>query len=101
MHYKDGTPAKLGDIIQRDDGAVGIIIGGKIGDDYCSTSAVVFKPAKAAGTYPMYATGAGYLGVLLDEKGQLVAHAAVAVELAPGIQTRECLKIGHVDIGNG
>ncbi len=65
------------------------------------TSAVVFKPAKAAGTYPMYATGAGYLGVLLDEKGQLVAHAAVAVELAPGIQTRECLKIGHVDIGNG
>ena len=101
MHYKDGTPAKLGDIIQRDDGAVGIIIGGQIGNDYCSTQSVVFKPAKTNGQYTGYATGPGYIGALVDEKGALVERAAVAVELAPCTQTRECLKIGHVDIGNG
>ena len=95
MHYKDGTPATIGDIVQRDDGAVGILIGGQIGQDYCSSSIVAFKPAKS--TYG-FATGQGYTGVLLDEKGALLQRASVVLEHSTCTQTRECIKIGHVDI---
>jgi hypothetical protein len=98
MHYKDGTPAKLGDIVQRDDGAVGILIGGQIGQEYCSSSIIAFKPAKSAFGF---ATGPGYLGVLLDERGAVLERSGVVVEHSTCTQTRECLKIGHVDIGHG
>lgn len=100
MHYKDGTPAKLGDIVKHDSGAVGIVIGGTIGSDYCTTSIVVFKPARTpAGQYcePF----AGFIGELRDEKGATVATAGVRVKLEPCMQTRECVRIDHVDIGHG
>ncbi len=95
MHYKDGTPAKLGDIIQHDSGSVGIVIGGQIGNDTCATQVVTFTSA---------ATQSGcsaFVGNLRDAEGGLVAQASVRVSLEPYMQTRECLKIGHVDIGHG
>lgn len=95
MHYKDGTPAKLGDIVKHDSGNVGIVIGGQIGNDYCSTqvvtvSSVMGQPGCSA-----------FVGNLKDAAGQVVAQAAVRVALEPYMQTRECVKIGHVDIGHG
>lgn len=99
MHYKDGTPATLGDIIQHDSGAVGIVIGGQIGNDYCSTSVVIFRPARTPdGHYAQ--PGAGYVGELRTQEGKTVATAAVRVTLNEGMQTREMVKIGHVDLGH-
>lgn len=97
MHYKDGTPAKLGDIVKHDSGAVGIVIGGTIGSDYCSTSVVKFSPV--GGQYPQ--PGPGFVGYLRDAMGKVEAVGAVAVALDSCMQTRECLKIDHVDIGHG
>lgn len=97
MHYKDGTPANLGDVVQNDNGAIGIVIGGTIGSDYCSTQVVKFEPSNTA----YGGIGPGFIGVLRDEKGVVQARAAVAVSLDAATQTRECLKIGHVDIGHG
>ena len=97
MHYKDGTPAKLGDIVQHDSGHVGIVIGGTIGSDYCSTHVVRFQ--SIAAKYP--SGGAGFVGTLRESDGKLVAVAGVAVTLDQSTQTRECVKIGHVDIGHG
>lgn len=102
MHYKDGTEAKLGDIVQHDSGAVGIIIGGTIGSDYCTTQAVMFHPEKdSRGANYGYRYGAGYTGRLDDGAGNTVARSAVHVAHDQSMQTRECLKIGHVDIGHG
>ncbi len=98
MHYKDGTPATLGDIVQIDDGSTGIIIGGQIGNDYCSTQVVRFRPAKNAYGH---AIGAGFIGVLTDQEHKEVARASVVVEHSSCVQTREMVKIGHVDIGHG
>lgn len=97
MHYKDGTPATLGDIVQHDSGAVGIVIGGTIGSDYCSTQVVKFSPAKD----PQAAGRPGFVGTLKDAEGKFVSVAGVGVTLDSYVQTRECLKIGHVDIGHG
>lgn len=99
MHYKDGTPATLGDIIQHDSGAVGIVIGGQIGNDFCSTQVVKFEPAAAG----WGGIGAGFVGKLRDQTdaNKVIARAAVAVTFDSAVQTRECLKIGHVDIGHG
>lgn len=92
MHYKDGTPAELGDIVQHDSGAVGIVIGGTIGSDYCSTQVVKFEPAvKQFGC-------SAYVGTLRDTDGKIVGNASVRTSLDPHMQTRECLKIGHVDL---
>lgn len=100
MHYKDGTPATLGDIVQHDSGAVGIVIGGQIGNDYCSTSIVAFKPARTPpGHYCEPAQG--YVGELRNEKNETVATAAVRVKLEPSWCTKDCIKIGHVDLGHG
>lgn len=98
MHYKDGTEVKLGDIIQHDAGHVGIVIGGQIGNDYCSTQVVVFKSVT-----PVFnaAGGPGYIGVLRDKDQKLQAIAGVTVVLEYAMQTREMMKIGHVDIGHG
>ena len=69
MHYKDSTPAALGDIIQHDSGIVGILIGGTLGNDYCSSHAVWFKPPG----HPHYpSSGAGFVGALKDDKGALL-----------------------------
>lgn len=100
MHYKDGTPATLGDIVKHDSGDVGIVIGGQIGNDYCSTQVVKFVGVKPAGGYPQ-PQGAGFIGQLRDENQQFVATASVVVQHDLCVQTRECLKIGHVDIGHG
>lgn len=97
MHYKDGTPAKLGDIVQHDSGSVGIVIGGTIGSDYCSTNVVKFQPS----TTPYTPAGPGFVGLLREQDGKLVAVSGVVVALDPCMQTRECLKIAHVDIGHG
>ncbi len=95
MHYKDGTPATLGDIIQHDSGSVGIVIGGQIGNDYCSTQVVTFTPA-------LNQQGcSAFVGALRDVDNKHVATGAVRVSLEPYMQTRECVKIGHVDIGHG
>lgn len=98
MHFKDGTPAKLGDVFVHDNGSVGIIIGGQIGSDYCSTQCVVFQ-RDGQWSNPVPA----YVGVLRDggTENKVVAHAAVAVVSQQALQTREMLKIGHVDIGHG
>jgi len=98
MHYKDGTPAKLGDIFKHDTGHVGIIIGGQIGSDYCSTHAVTFRDVNAP---DWSGPGAGYLGTLRDDAQNVVAHGAVKVVVEQAMQTREMVKIGHVDIGHG
>ncbi len=95
MHYKDGTPAKLGDIVQHDTGAVGIVIGGTIGSDYCSTQVVMFRGKKQLGHW---GGGPGFVGLLRDEKQAPVGGASVVAQLEPAVQTRECLKIGHVDL---
>ena len=95
MHYKDGTPAVLGDIVQRDDGSVGILIGGQLGQDYCSSTVVSFKSGKSAYGF---STGQGYTGVLIDENGGLIQRATVVLEHSSCTPTRECVKIGHVDI---
>lgn len=97
MHYKDGTPAMLGDIVQTDAGHVGILIGGQLQNDYCSSQVVLFKSTGCQFTQP----SAGYIGYLRDEKLQLVKVSGVAVEFQTAVQTRECVKIGHVDIGHG
>lgn len=100
MHYKDGTPAKLGDIIKHDSGAVGIVIGGMIGNDFCSTAVVAFKPAATpTGHYSQPA--AGFIAELKNEAGESIATGAVRTVLEPAWQTREMVKIGHVDIGHG
>jgi hypothetical protein len=95
MHYKDGTPVQLGDIAQHDNGSVGIIIGGTVGSDYCSTHFVAFKK------HPDYGTAAGYVGTLRGADGKVSTHASVAVLIDAGAQTREMVRIGHVDIGHG
>jgi len=95
MHYKDGTPATLGDIVQHDSGAVGIVIGGQIGNDFCSTQVVKFES-----TTHLKGCSA-FVGSLSDTDGKVVKTAAVRVSLESYMQTRECLKIGHVDIGHG
>lgn len=104
MHYKDGTPATLGDIIQHDSGFVGVVIGGTIGSDFCSTHVVKLSPVRNAAdpkqTWGM-AGGPGFVGTLRENTGELKAVAAVAVSLDQSVQTRECLKIGHIDIGHG
>lgn len=97
MHYKDGTPAKLGDIVKHDSGAVGIVIGGTIGSDYCSTQVVKFTPANL----PCNNGAPGFVGALKDSTGKVEAVAGVAVTLDSCMQTRECVKIAHVDIGHG
>lgn len=97
MHYKDGTPAKLGDIVLNDSGDVGCVIGGTIGSDTCSTQVVKFESAvKRWG-----GAGPGFAGVLRNQDGTVAARASVAVTFDSAMQTRECLKIGHVDIGHG
>ena len=98
MHYKDGTEAKLGDIIQHDNGSIGILIGGVIGNDYCSSHVVSFQPVK--GPYGP-AIGQGYIGQLCNEKYEVLKTGAVVVKLETAAQTREHIKIGHVDIGHG
>jgi hypothetical protein len=95
MHYKDGTPAILGDIVQSDAGLVGIVIGGTIGSDFCSTQIVAFESAEK-----QYGCSA-FVGVLRKEGGKPVATGSVKVALHNSVQTRECVKIGHVDIGHG
>lgn len=97
MHYKDGTPATLGDIVQHDNGSVGILLGGTVGQDFCSSHVVFFKNAKQSGVNP----GAGYVGLLRDDKGVLQQVGSVLVQMESYAQTRELVKIGHVDIGNG
>ena len=98
MHYKDGTPAKLGDIVQHDSGHVGIVIGGTIGSDFCTTHVVKFQTV-AKGAWP--SGGPGFIGTLRQQDGTVEAVAGVAVQLDQSMQTRECLKIAHVDIGHG
>jgi hypothetical protein len=95
MHYKDGTPVTLGDIAQHDNGSVGIVIGGQIGSDHCSTHFVSFHKHAQQGA------AAGYVGALRDGTGKVVTHAAVAVVADGYAQTREMVKLGHVDIGHG
>jgi hypothetical protein len=98
MHYKDGTPATLGDIIQHQvSGDVGILIGGQIGNDYCSSHAVMFK---VPGLEYNHRGGLGYIGTLVDEKGKLLKQAAVLVAFDQASQTREFLKIGNISLGN-
>lgn len=97
MHYKDGTPAILGDIIQHDDGHVGIVIGGTEGSDFYSTNVVKFQAPKAKWVQP----GVGYVGFLRDSAGAVKAVGSVAVSLDSAMQTREMVKIGHIDIGHG
>ena len=96
MHYKDGTPAKLGDIVQHDSGTVGIVIGGQIGNDYCSTQVVTFKP-----TLTERGGCSAFVGNLRDTDGKPIAQGSVRVALDSYMQTREMVKIGHVDIGHG
>jgi hypothetical protein len=98
MHYKDGTEAKLGDIIKHDNGSVGILIGGTVGSDYCSSQVVRFE---SGGTVYGEPTGPGYIGVLRDDKGKVLARTGVVVSFNSIAQTREHVKIGHVDIGHG
>jgi hypothetical protein len=95
MHYKDGTPVLLGDIAQHDNGSAGIIIGGTIGSDYCTTHFVAFRKHAEYGALP------GYVGSLRGSDGKVISHASVAVALDGSAQTREMVKIGHVDIGHG
>jgi hypothetical protein len=95
MHYKDGTPAKLGDIIQHDTGKVGVLIGGQVGNDFCATSALWFNSPSGA------LQGAAFVGVLRNEQGVSIASASVVTTFDTYTQTRECVKIGHVDIGHG
>ena len=94
MHYKDGTSVKLGDIAKHDNGSVGIIIGGQIGSDYCTTHFVAFKQA------PDWGVGQGYIGALRNTEGKIIDRAAVAVVADGGAQTREMVKIGHVALGD-
>lgn len=94
MHYKDGTPVKLGDIAKHDNGSTGIIIGGQIGNDTCATQFVAFRKHADSGA------AAGYVGALRSIDGKVIAHASVAVEVNGYAQTREMIKIGHVDIGH-
>ncbi len=100
MHYKDGTEAKLGDIIQHDDGDIGIVIGGTIGSDYCSTQVVKFTGKKRDGHFDQPG-GPGFIGHLKDADGKVVSTAGVHVALHNAMQTREMVKIGHMDIGHG
>ena len=100
MHYKDGTPATLGDIVQHDSGSVGIVIGGIIGNDYCSTSVVAFKPARTPDNH-FSEPYSGFVGELRDEKGVTVSTAGVRVKRESSLCTKDCIKIGHVDIGHG
>lgn len=43
MHYKDGTEAKLGDIIKLPDGEVGVLVGGSPGATACNITALRSK----------------------------------------------------------
>jgi hypothetical protein len=95
MHYKDGTPVQLGDIAQHDNGSVGIVIGGQVGVDTCATQFVAFRKHLDSGA------AAGYVGALRGTEGKVISHASVAVEVNGYAQTREMVKIGHVDIGHG
>jgi hypothetical protein len=95
MHYKDGTPVNLGDIAQHDNGSVGIVIGGQVGSDYCTTHFVAFKRAAD------YGISFGHAGALRGTDGKVIATAHVAVVADGSAQTREMVKIGHVDIGHG
>lgn len=95
MHYKNGEEVKLGDIAQHDSGSVGIVIGGTIGSDYCSTHVVKFD--SAIGGY----CGSAYVGTLHDAAGKVLSTASVRVSADSHMQTREMIKIGHVDIGHG
>lgn len=92
MHYKDGTPAILGDIIQHDSGKVGILIGGQIGNDYCSSTAVWFNKVTSQNQ------GLSYIGFLRDTAGKEIGSAMASVSFDTYTQTRECVKIGHIDL---
>lgn len=100
MHYKDGTPAVLGDIVLVDDGTIGMVLGGTLKSDYCSTDLVVFE--KPSGLAPLAGT-AVFKGKLIDPDANYTvrSEAQVEVRVKNHVQTRECVKIGHVDIGHG
>ena len=96
MHYKDGTPVTLGDIIKSPSGLVGMVIGGTVGSTACNLNAVVFKDIGS-----LYSSGNGFIAKLVDDKNKLIAVGAVAVEMQSCLTASECEKLGHVDIGHG
>lgn len=99
MHYKDGTPALLGDIVKHDSGSVGIVIGGLIGSDSCSTQVVMFKSPANSNAWD--SAGAGFVGALKEINNVVKSLGAVRVSFDSSVQTSACLKIGHMDIGHG
>jgi len=97
MHYKDGTPAIIGDIVKHDNGNIGILIGGQFKNDYCSSQVVFFKKH---GDYA--GAVAGFVGTLRnssEEGAKIISTHAVAVTCDSGVQTCEMIKIDHIDIG--
>lgn len=96
MHYRNGEPARIGDVIVRDeasDGPVihGIVIGGYADSDACNLTVISFVPGMS-----LYG-GQSYAGRVTDKTGRTLSTGSVGVSFNSAVQSAHCTKLGRVD----
>jgi hypothetical protein len=97
MNLKDGTPARIGDIVQNTAGVVGTVIGGTTSTDPTAATLSLVTIGSAFDTDG----GQVFCGAFRDSSGVIIERGVAAFAHSSGILASDCSRIGHVDIGNG
>ena len=96
MHLKDGSPAKIGDIVKHESlGTIGLIIGGSTASDKCNLTLLNFSDACNS-----YSLKDAFAGAVTDSDGKIVQRGAVVVCQSTCQTASEYERIGHVNTGN-
>ena len=96
MHLKDGSPAKIGDIVKHESGSpIGLIIGGNNASARCNLTLLTFAEACNS-----YSQKDAFAGAITDNEGKIVQRGAAVISQSTCMTASEYERIGSVNLGN-